>query len=241
MIRKYKDSDLNQVNRILSFFNENINLYSNYKKGYYDYDDFTYATDKTNVETSIQTYGGFYVGRYETTIDGSTIGVEQGKPILTCATLLKEVTNATSKDEYHYRWWGLYKAQKDMYANNSSVGSLMISSKQWDEIMTFTGYGSTKRAKNTYLNYDSTSDKTTAPDLSGSAYSTDNTQYDVSKNIYDLAGNVKEYTLKAYNTNVRTRRGGSYNDSVGSAPSTNYSAYYSDAYSPYNSATNVRF
>ena len=26
MIRNYKDSDLNQVNRILSFFNENINL-----------------------------------------------------------------------------------------------------------------------------------------------------------------------------------------------------------------------
>ena len=29
MIRNYKDSDLNQVNRILSFFNENINLDSN--------------------------------------------------------------------------------------------------------------------------------------------------------------------------------------------------------------------
>ena len=39
-----------------------------YGTDYYDYDDFTYETDKTNVETSIQTYGGFYVGRYETGI-----------------------------------------------------------------------------------------------------------------------------------------------------------------------------
>ena len=71
--------------------------------------------------------------------------------------------------------------------------------------MTFTGYGSTKRALNTYK---------TKPDLSGSAYSTDSTQYDVSKNIYDLAGNVYEYTLRLDPYYGRTNRGGAFaNDS----------------------------
>ena len=182
---------------------ENLNYYYGMKEDgttpYYNYSDFTYKTDKTNVENSVRTYGGFYVGRYETTIDGNNIGVERGKTILTAATLLKKGTNTTSNDEYHYRWWGLYKAQKDMYATNEAVGSLMISSKQWDKIITFTGYGDAKRGTDTY---------TSKPDLSGSAYKTDNTKYDVTKNIYDLAGNVTECTLCANLSVRRICRGG---------------------------------
>ena len=174
---------------------------------------FTYTTDKTNVETSIQIYGGFYVGRYETTIDGTTVGVQQGKKVLTSATLLKEGTNETSSDEYHYRWWGIYKAQKDMYYNNTNVGSLMISEKQWEQILTFTNRGNenSSRALDTY---------TTKPDLSGSAYSTDSSQYDVNKNIYDLAGNVMELTFRRSGDNIYITRGGCYNGSQ-TSPSPN--------------------
>ena len=89
----------------------------------------------------------------------------------------------------------------------------MISSKQWDAIMAFTGYGSTTRATNTY---------TTKPDLSGSAYKDTTDTYDVSKNIYDLAGNVYEFTLKANNTYNRTGRGGSCVSSYSASDSLNY-------------------
>ena len=174
-------------------YDSQAELDSCYGINYYNYEeDFTYETDKINVENNIKTYGGFYVGRYETTVDGSTIGVQQGKTVLTGAAILNTTNN------YEYRWWGLYKAQKDMYANNISVGSLMISSKQWDAIMAFTGYGSVTRAEVTY---------TTQPDLSGSAYSTDSSQSDVSKNIYDLAGNVSESTLTASSKANRIFRG----------------------------------
>ena len=176
-----------------------------YGENYYNYDqDFTYEADKTAIENSINKYKGFYVGRYETTINNGTIGSQKGATVLTVGTKLPN-------DEY-YRWYGLYKAQKDLYGNNSNIFSSMITSKEWDTIMTFTGYGSTTRATSTY---------TTTPDLSGSAYKGTTDRYDLSKNIYDLAGNVREFTLKANGTRFRVFRGGYYNND-------NYSASYTD-------------
>ena len=190
-----------------------------YGENYYSYaNDFTYAQDKTDIETSINKYKGFYVGRYETTINNGTIGSQKGATVLTANETLKEGTNPNNSKPYYYRWYGLYKAQKDLYGNNSNVFSSMITSKEWNTIMTFTGYGDAKRATSTY---------TTEPDLSGSAYKGTTDTYDLTKNIYDLAGNVWEWTLTANYTSYRVFRGGSYgNDS-------NY-ASYTDLYNPYN-------
>ena len=174
-----------------------------YGENYYSYaNDFTYAQDKTDIETSINKYKGFYVGRYETTINNGTIGSQKGAKVLTTYETLKEGTNPNNNESYYYRWYGLYKAQKDLYGNNSNVFSSMITSKEWNTIMTFTtGYGDAKRATSTY---------TTKPDLSGSAYKGTTDTYDLTKNIYDLAGNVVEWTLNAYDTFCRVTRGGDY-------------------------------
>lgn len=181
---------------------------------YYNYaNDFKYDQDKTAIETSINKYKGFYVGRYETTINNGTIGSQKGATVLTARTTLKEGINPNNSEPYYYRGYGLYKAQKDLYANNSNVFSSMITSKEWDTIMTFTGYGKTKRAASTYTN-------TNGPDLSGSAYKGTTDTYDLTKNIYDLAGNVWEWTLKAHSTYDRVIRGGSYRDDNFSASDT---------------------
>ena len=185
---------------------ELLNYY--YGENYYSYaNDFTYAQDKTDIETSINKYKGFYVGRYETTINNGTIGSQKGATVLTANKTLKEGTNPKNSEPYYYRWYGLYKAQKDLYGNNSNVFSSMITSKEWNTIMTFTGYGDAKRATSTY---------TTEPDLSGSAYKGTTDTYDLTKNIYDLAGNVWEWTLKADFANCRVIRGGSYGGSSAS-------------------------
>lgn len=187
-----------------------------YGENYYSYaNDFNYAQDKTAIETSINKYKGFYVGRYETTINNGTIGSQKGATVLTAD---KKLPN----DKY-YRWYGLYKAQKDLYGNNSNVFSSMITSKEWNTIMTFTGYGDAKRAASTYTN-------TNGPDLSGSAYKGTTDTYDLTKNIYDLAGNVFELTPKAVSTDERLSRGGYCSNDIYSAsfagygyPNSNYS------------------
>ena len=191
-----------------------------YGENYYNYaNDFNYAQDKTDIETSINKYKGFYVGRYETTINNGTIGSQKGATVLTAYETLKEGTNPNNSKLYYYRWYGLYKAQKDLYGNNSNVFSSMITSKEWNTIMTFTGYGDAERATSTY---------TTKPDLSGSAYKGTTDTYDLTKNIYDLAGNVGEWTLKAYITSYRVVCGGYYYFG-------NYSASYTDDVEPYGS------
>ena len=194
-----------------------LNYY--YGENYYDYDnDFNYDQDKTDIETSINKYKGFYVGRYETTINNGTIGSQKGATVLTAVTTLKEGTNPNNSKPYFYRWYGLYKAQKDLYGNNSNVFSSMITSKEWNTIMTFTGYKGANRATSTY---------TTKPDLSGSAYKGTADTYDLTKNIYDLAGNVWEWTLTA-STGNRVVRGGRYSSGIDSSTNT-----YSN--SPYDS------
>ena len=194
-------TDTDSANKKVYDSQEQLDYY--YGENYYNYaNDFNYAQDKTDIETSINKYKGFYVGRYETTINNGTIGSQKGATVLTADTKLQN-------DKY-YRWYGLYKAQKDLYGNNSNVFSSMITSKEWKKIMTFTGYEGAKRATSTY---------TTKPDLSGSAYKGTTDTYDLTKNIYDLAGNVWEWTLKADFANCRVIRGGSYGGSSASRTS----------------------
>lgn len=198
-----------------------------YGENYYSYaNDFNYAQDKTDIETSINKYKGFYVGRYETTINNGTIGSQKGATVLTAVTTLKEGTNPNNSKPYFYRWYGLYKAQKDLYGNNSNVFSSMITSKEWNTIMTFTGYKGANRATSTY---------TTKPDLSGSAYKGTADTYDLTKNIYDLAGNVWEWTLTASSTSRRVNRGGNYLDAGCSASNTDGILPSSSYYSSYGS------
>ncbi|MCI9246353.1 MAG: formylglycine-generating enzyme family protein, partial [Clostridia bacterium] len=102
---------------------------------------------------------------------------------------------------------GAVKVARSMYKNDSvhKVTSTLCYGVQWDAALNFidsnyisgssTGYAKNSSGKGNYTNSIATT---------GS-----NTNYQ-QKHIYDMAGNIYEWTMEAYHTGNRVIRGGSY-------------------------------
>ena len=97
--------------------------------------------------------------------------------------------------------------------NYTSVTSTLTYGCQWDAMCRY--IGDSQR----------TTPEKSKVELTGSVAG------DVSKNIYDLAGNCRKWTMEAYDTNNRVRRGGFYNTAVpvsfryGSGPTLDYDGF----------------
>jgi len=146
---------------------------------------------------SVKIYGGFYVGRYETSWTGSKVASvvgatpikQEGKnEVFTAKTDLGTgwTTELTGDTKNQATWYGLYKYQKELYKKNSSssVVSGMIYGCQWDAIM------------NWMLSDNDTEDFVRNSSGQGVYSETEplqTGQYQVN-NIYDLAGNYVEWT-----------------------------------------------
>ncbi len=182
--------------------------------------------DYRNMAASVAKYGGFYVGRYETSLSNATSskandGTAQSKPgvIPTSAN-----NSATSS------WYGLYKIQDKTYTGkNASVESSMIWGSQYDAIINWVknGNNETEKAKLTNTSLGNNS--------GGSVTTTGNNTYanDSINNIRDLGGNLFEWTLEAYSTHNRVLRGGTYSSTR--SPSYRYDFFTSDTFSDFGS------
>ena len=151
---------------------------------------------------SVSKYGGFYIGRYEL----SEAGVQKDK-----ATLTK--TN----------WYNLYKKCKELNASDK-VKTQMIWGCQWDVTMNWLISSGAKTSdevnKNSstwgnYSNYNTANNYTEGTagyeKNAGSPQNTGSSENWKANNIYDLAGNVWEWTQEAGGTSRRAGRGGCYN------------------------------
>ena len=158
-------------------------------------------TDYRNMAISAAKYGGFYVGRYETSLStatsestGKSGSVQSKQGVIPTAAN----NSATSM------WYGLYKVQNKTYTGkNNSVESSMIWGSQYDRIINWAKEGEDKeKIRNTSLGNNS----------SGSIVTTGNNKYleDSINNIRDLGGNLREWTLDAYSIEYRASRGGNY-------------------------------
>ena len=161
-----------------------------------------------NMVASVEKYGGFYIGRYETG------NINQDTPVIQ-----KGNTNISSQT-----WYNMYKRCKNIKGDNTNVETGMIWGNQWDRTLMWlietgsktkeqiaddsTSWGNYNNATFEYVN--SSGSTVTKNENSGTKIPTGNTEYTKANNIYDLAGNVYDWTMEAYSTNYRVFRGGSY-------------------------------
>ena len=158
-------------------------------------------TEFNSMIASVERYGGFYIGRYET-----------GNLKETEAVVVKN-----NSDINNQNWYTMYNKSKGV-AVNSNVTTSMIWGCQWDAVMRWM-YNSGDEEKKTYTydstgkgNYDGTQGSTNKVIPTGS-----NPAYEVN-NIYDMAGNVLDWTIEAGDTSGRVTRGGNFYGSASRSP-----------------------
>ena len=145
----------------------------------------------------VQTYGGFWVGRFESSWNDKT------KKVASVAGA-KSFTNAdkSDKDEVNM-WYGLYRTHK-VYSNNSS----MIWGSQYDAMMNWMAKNGITVGTNTVMSGTSKND---GNDSTNGQRITGNPKYnDKISNVIDIYGNSYEWTLEALSTSKRAYRGGTY-------------------------------
>ena len=161
---------------------------------------------------SVATYGGFYIGRYETG------DLSQATPVV----------KRMNSDIGSQNWWQMWKKARKL--SGTSAGVQMIWRTQWDETLkwlintrekTYAEVGSDSISwgnyyKNSFTYYTNTS-KSTATKSSGYWTRIPSGAYEGANanNVYDLAGNVWDFTLKSGDSGTdsyRESRGGDYSN-----------------------------
>ena len=176
---------------------------------------------------SVATYGGFYIGRYETG------DLSQATPVI------KRINSDIGSQTWYTMW---KKARK---LSGTSAGVQMIWGIQWDETVkwlidtgekTYAEIASDSTSWGNYQNnsftYYTNTSKSTATKSSGSTTTIPSGAYEGANanNVFDLAGSVYDWALESFGSgasNGRYVRGGSYGNYG------NYSyAAYRDGYNP---------
>lgn len=166
-----------------------------YKKGY--------STEQSEYDTmkkQVLDYGGFYIGRFEAGVNSTTLRTEP--------TTAQTVVCKKGVAPYNYVPWGksmsdaseisgksgaVYLAKNFASQHNyTSVTSTLTYGCQWDAMCRYIGDSQRTTPAKSKL------------ELTGSI------EEDVSKNIYDLAGNCWEWTMEVYLRDERVLRGGGY-------------------------------
>ena len=191
-------------------------------------------TEYNLMKQSVEEHEGFYVARYEAgkeNVDGADIIVtKKGASVWNYIAWGDSMTSIGTE--------GAVAKAKGMYADKEkyTVTSTLIYGAQWDAIMAWID----PAYKTTTCDEDSfPRDSTGNGNYSGSLEKCGSSDNYRVKNIYDLAGNVYEWTMEALSTNLRLGRGGGYNSSGSMDPASKRLS--SNRYPPYDSYENVGF
>ncbi len=185
-----------------------------------------YTTQETLEEVkkmyeSVKNNGGFYIGRYEagTTEEGAG---KRGEMVCKKGATVYDYIGWSNSDVMTNEEGGAVELSRNFAGQNkyTNVTSTLCYGVQWDAVMrwiskdeSLKGYLTNGAYNNVQKgNYKDNVD-TNNPAKTGS-----NDDYQM-KNIYDMAGNVREWTMEAYgDTKYRAFRGGYYDGDANSNP-----------------------
>ena len=162
--------------------------------------------EEYDTETSVKENGGFYIGRYEASYDN-------GKPASKISKAINDSYNAVTENGMLWnnisQTDALQKA-KDMYTSEEFTSSLLTGAA-WDRTLGWleeTGAVSSFKIvgdSKTWGNYsDDEFENSEGLQNTGSIPQTEK------NHIFDLAGNVEEWTTEAVSSGIRVYRGGNY-------------------------------
>ena len=161
----------------------------------------TLQTEYKEIVKSIYNAEGFWVGRYET----SNMTQNPNTAV--------KVVAGTNTGINNVNWYYMYGQQKAYSANKnlSGVKSSMILGACHDQVLEFVNTESYNVKQAVNVGHTS-SEFTTKPYLTGGIgysenYSGTIAYKDVSNNVYDLEGNVFEWTTESFSSGSRVRRG----------------------------------
>ena len=173
--------------------------------------------DYSDMIESIAKYKGFYIGRYELstkTENGKTIGIEQKDKISQTET----------------SWYELYKYSKNI-AGSENMQTRMIWGCQWDVTCKWLAEHNydinNSSAWGNY--YDSVSPANGGNYEQNNKKNTGSNENWKANNIYDLAGNCREWTQEAGSAVSRASRGGGYYGNGSNSPASGRSYGHPDS------------
>ena len=197
-----------------------------YARGYSDGKGTEEKAEYDKMMLSVKNNKGFYIARFEA-------GDGEATAKRTAVTTAHTVVSKKNAYVYNNVPWGksmsdtsvqtkngvdnvagAVELSKNMYKDSTSVVSTLCYGVQWDATLNFVS-DANHNIKNSvsWGNYKgSTGDAATNSGSSNMNYTTGRNEAWKAKNIYDLAGNVFEWTMEANDSYRRVYRGGSYAD-----------------------------
>ena len=210
MAKKQGFSSLEDYAKSMNFetVEKMIEDYTNYKKQ--SIEEYKNYTDNDTDQESVKTYGGFYIARYE-----AGDGDANGTPRSSSSSNSNTVVSKKGAIVYNYisQTDSITRAES-MYAGKSKL----ISGAGWDRTLNWLIETKAKTENEVFVNSsswgnydDSTGNAKTNSGEGNMNYTTGRNEAWKANNIYDLAGNVWDWTTEAGSSDVRVFRGGNCN------------------------------
>ena len=166
------------------------------------WDDKT-TTEYTNMVSSVEQHKGFYIGRYEASVNGIIAQSKRGQTPKGGIASIEAITACTSNTaipNMHLMYGIEWDSTLNWLNGNATIASSTA--------------GATKTMELADIQTNSTNTTGNAASTPYVQYTRQNTgasEYWKANNIYDLAGNVYEWTQEKYSTgDYRPHRGGAY-------------------------------